>query len=77
MYFLKTCKKPFNHLEYNCVVRLTNCVLKFLCSGFNGQSEIMAVLRNAALLRKWYTFSALATGVFPLTRETWIASNSI
>ena len=37
MYFLKTCTKPFNHLEFNFGARLTNCVLKCLCSGCNGE----------------------------------------
>ena len=35
MYLLKTYKKPFNHIEFKCGARLTNCVM--------GGSEIMAV----------------------------------
>ena len=57
MYLFKTCKKPFNHLEFNCGARLTNCVSKFLC-GFNGQHlpDLCAVCFGKPVYAKIYSF---------------------
>ena len=49
MYFLKTCKKPFNHLDL--ILELGSQIVfqNFCVQDLMGRSEIMAALRNAAL----------------------------
>ena len=82
MYFLKTCKEPFNHLEFNCGARLTNCVSKFLWSGFNGWvrkhyalHNVAIISINPALLQNY--IQHISFMIFPLTLQSWLASLTI
>ena len=69
-YFLKTCKKPFNHLELHFGAGLTNFVSKFCVQDLMGGSEITRPCCGSSI----NTFSALASVVFPLALKSWIAS---